>query len=91
MTKSQKKLTCLCVMSILMAIFIVCSVVFFVNGKKTSALTINEEFVQGDLSFNTNYELPTRNYTLNGETKQAKTLLVSPSGLVYDYKNIILN
>lgn len=91
MTKSQKKLTCLCVMSVLMAIFIVCSVVFFVNGKKASALTINEEFVQGDLSFNTNYELPTRNYTLNGETKQAKTLLVSPSGLVYDYKNIILN
>lgn len=51
-----------------------------------------EEYAQtGAYVLNTSYELPKRSYTLDGETKEAKTVLVSPTEIAYDGERVVLN
>ena len=51
-----------------------------------------EEYTQtGSYVLNTSYELPKRSYTLDGETKEAKTVLVSPTEIAYDGERVVLN
>ena len=51
-----------------------------------------EEYAQtGAYVLNTSYDLPKRSYTLDGETKEAKTVLVSPTEIAYDGERVVLN
>ena len=51
-----------------------------------------EQYTQpGTYVLDSVFELPKRSYTLNEETKEAKTVLVSPSEIAYDGSQVVLN
>lgn len=52
---------------------------------------ITEEYKPTEQVLNASFILPIRSFTLNGETKQATTWLISPSGEIYDDPKPVLD
>lgn len=75
----------------LCVIAFVCFAASFKTTGKVHALTISEAYSQENLPLNASFNLPVRDYTLGNETKTAKTTVISPSGLVYGNKTVVLN
>ena len=88
MTRKKLKIFVSCALCV---IAFVCFAASFKTTGKVHALTISEAYSQENLPLNASFNLPVRDYTLGDETKTAKTTVISPSGLVYGNKTVVLN
>lgn len=64
---------------------------FFPKTAKAEPLPAEDYRATNSCVLDSVFELPKRSYTLNDETKEAKTVLVSPTEIAYDCEQVVLN